>query len=73
VVEKAKLIVDMEKKLLAIIEQNEPVESIQTIRLIIESIRRTAEYASDIAEIVLNMTAEQIIVNSTYSTSLHEK
>lgn len=73
VVEKSKLIADMEKKLLAVIEQNEPVDSIQTIRLIIESIRRTAEYASDIAEIVLNLTAEQIITNGTYSNSLYKK
>jgi phosphate uptake regulator len=32
-----------------------------SLRLVIESIRRTAEYASDIAEIVLNMTVENII------------
>jgi phosphate uptake regulator len=32
-----------------------------SLRLVIESIRRTAEYASDIAEIVLNMTVENVI------------
>ena len=33
-----------------------------TLRLIIESIRRTAEYACDIAEIVLNLTVDSILV-----------
>jgi len=37
------------------------VEEAQHLRLIIESIRRTAEYASDIAEIVLNLTIESIL------------
>lgn len=31
------------------------------LRLIIESVRRTAEYAADIAEIVLNLTVESVI------------
>ncbi|MEM2896384.1 MAG: phosphate uptake regulator PhoU [Candidatus Bathyarchaeia archaeon] len=34
---------------------------ISSIRMIVESIRRTAEYASDIAEIVLNLNVNQII------------
>ena len=36
-------------------------EEVANLRLIIESLRRTAEYASDIAEIVLNMTVESIV------------
>jgi phosphate uptake regulator len=36
-------------------------EDAATLRLIIESIRRTAEYASDIAETVLNLTVESIL------------
>jgi phosphate uptake regulator len=36
-------------------------EEIANIRLIIESLKRTAEYASDIAEIVLNLTVESIL------------
>ena len=36
-------------------------EEIANIRLVIESLRRTAEYASDIAEIVLNLTVESVI------------
>jgi phosphate uptake regulator len=37
------------------------LEDAATLRLIIESIRRTAEYASDIAEIVLNLTVDSIL------------
>jgi hypothetical protein len=37
------------------------VEDAPYLRLIIESIRRTAEYASDIAEVVLNLTVESIL------------
>jgi phosphate uptake regulator len=37
------------------------IEEIANVRLVIESLRRTAEYASDIAEIVLNLTVESII------------
>jgi len=32
-----------------------------SIRMIMESVRRTAEYAGDIAEIVLNLNVNQII------------
>ncbi len=37
-------------------------EDIASLRLIIESIRRTAEYSCDIAEIVLNLTVDSILV-----------
>lgn len=37
------------------------IEEIANLRLIIESIRRTAEYASDISEIVLNMNVESVL------------
>ncbi len=37
-------------------------EEIACLRLIIESIRRTAEYASDIAEIVLNLNIESTLI-----------
>jgi phosphate uptake regulator len=36
-------------------------EEIVDLRLIIESIRRTAEYASDISEVVLNMNVESVL------------
>jgi phosphate uptake regulator len=38
-----------------------PTEGVPALRLIIESIRRTAEYGSDIAEIVLNLTIKEEI------------
>ncbi|MCW4024999.1 MAG: phosphate uptake regulator PhoU [Candidatus Bathyarchaeota archaeon] len=37
------------------------IEDVATLRLIIESIRRTAEYSCDIAEIVLNLTVDSIL------------
>lgn len=36
-------------------------EEIASLRLLIESVRRTAEYASDIAEIVLNLNVESVL------------
>ena len=36
-------------------------DEIADLRLIIESIRRTAEYASDISEVVLNMNVESVL------------
>jgi phosphate uptake regulator len=38
-----------------------PIEEIANLRLVTESLKRTAEYASDISEIVLNLTVESII------------
>jgi len=37
------------------------IEEIVNIRLLIESVRRIAEYASDISEVVLNMTVESVL------------
>ena len=37
------------------------IEDIPNIRLLIESIRRTAEYASDISEVVLNLNVESVL------------
>jgi phosphate uptake regulator len=60
VVAKAKTIASMEDE--AIKAMSKKVEAIEmsSARIIIESIRRTAEYASDIAEIVLNLNVNQI-------------
>ena len=41
--------------------QDVSADEAASLRLIIESVRRTAEYASDIAEIVLNLTVESVI------------
>jgi hypothetical protein len=45
---------------MAIVKKVETVE-MSSLRLIMESLRRTAEYASDIAEIVLNLNVNQIV------------
>jgi len=37
------------------------VEEVMNLRLIIESVRRTAEYASDISEVVLNLNFESVL------------
>jgi phosphate uptake regulator len=59
-IEKSKEITFMEKDAVLSSQKIGAVE-IANVRLIIESVRRTAEYASDIAEIVLNLTVESII------------
>ncbi len=61
VVQKAKQISSLEIELLEAITKTADREEAFSLRLIIESIKRTAEYASDIAEIVLNMTINKII------------
>jgi len=64
-IEKAKRVTDSEKSYLSELDRRKPAESSQVIRLIVEDISRTAEYSSDIAEIVLNLTAGQIIATAT--------
>lgn len=41
--------------------QNFQIEQLPNLRLLIESIRRTAEYASDISEVVLNLNVESVL------------
>ncbi len=41
--------------------QNVEIEEIANLRLLIESVRRTAEYASDISEVVLNLNVESVL------------
>jgi phosphate uptake regulator len=50
----------LEKEAVASAHMN--CEEFTSLRLIIESIRRTAEYSCDIAEIVLNLTVNSILV-----------
>ncbi|MEM2927886.1 MAG: PhoU domain-containing protein [Nitrososphaerota archaeon] len=61
VVSKAKTIVTLESELIKEIYLKTEKVNVSSIRMIMESIRRTAEYASDIAEIVLNLSVNQII------------
>jgi hypothetical protein len=44
-----------------ICSQNVQIDQIPNLRLLIESIRRTAEYASDISEVVLNLNIESVL------------
>ena len=60
VIAKANKIVSLEKK--ALLSSKETgIEEAANLRLVIESVRRIAEYSMDIAEIVLNMTVESVI------------
>ena len=61
IVERTKEVIAMEKEAV-VSSQKIDIEDAPYVRLIIESIRRTAEYASDIAEIVLNLTVESILL-----------
>lgn len=63
VISEAKKIVLMENEAIkAIAEKGISGAPSTSIRMILESIRRTGEYSSDIAEIVLNLNVNQIIV-----------
>jgi phosphate uptake regulator len=63
IVEKAKLATTMQSDILSTIEKSKRVHSYHTVRLIVDDTIRTVDYAGDIAEVVLNMTAEQAVVN----------
>ena len=56
VVERAKLFADMEKGFLEGLQRSKGTVSYYAMRHVVEAIRRTAEYSSDIAEMVLNTT-----------------
>jgi phosphate uptake regulator len=60
-IEKARKIDEMEKAILRAVSKPRDVSELYRIKLITENIRRVAEYASDIAEIVLNMTVQQTL------------
>ena len=60
IIEKIKDVITVENK--AVISlQTIDSEDVPHVRLIIESIRRIAEYASDIAEVILNLTIESVL------------
>jgi phosphate uptake regulator len=60
VIAKANKIVSLENKAL-LSSKDTDIEEVANIRLVIESVRRIAEYSMDIAEIVLNMTVDSVI------------
>ncbi len=69
IVQKAKQVALLEEEVVKAIMKradSEEILDVSNLNLIIESIRRAAEYASDIAEIILNLTIDQVIL-------LHQK
>ena len=60
-IEKARKIDALEKAIVNTSNKGNDINEMYRIKMITESIRRVSEYASDIAEIVLNMTVEQTL------------
>ena len=60
VIEKLSPIHKLEKEAI-LSSQDTQIEEIAVLRLLIESVRRTAEYASDISEVVLNLNVESVL------------
>lgn len=60
-IEKARKIEDMEKAIVRSIVKPRDINEIYRIKMMTENVRRAAEYASDIAEIVLNMTVQNTL------------
>lgn len=60
VIEKRAEIHKLEKEAV-IFSHNTKIEEVANLRLLIESVRRTAEYASDISEVVLNLNVESVL------------
>jgi len=56
--------IGMEDEVIHKIVKLAPVEDVPQLRLIVESIVRTSEYGSDIAEAVLNMTVNDAVVEA---------
>jgi phosphate uptake regulator len=63
-VQKAKQIAMRRTKLMESMLERTDIEGTSHLSIIVESITRTAEYASDIAEVVLNLNIEQNLSNS---------
>jgi len=60
-IESANGIQKYEKRILDNLKTSKDEEEIFRIRKIVENVKRVAEYASDIGEIVLNMNIEKIL------------
>ena len=60
-IEKAHKIGDLEKAIISTSSKLSDINEMYRIKMITENIRRVAEYASDIAETVLNMTVQQTL------------
>ena len=60
VIEKLSEVHKVEKETV-LYSHNAKIEEIVNLRLLIESVRRTAEYATDISEVVLNLNVESVL------------
>jgi phosphate uptake regulator len=60
VIEKLSQVRKLEKETVICSQNAKPMEVV-SLRLIVESVRRTAEYASDISEVVLNLNIESVL------------
>ena len=60
VIEKISQVHRLEKETVLLLKSAK-LEEMVNLRLVIESIRRTAEYASDISEVVLNLNVESVL------------
>lgn len=60
-IQKSAEIIKYEKKVLESIKSLKDDEEVYRVRRMVENIRRISEYASDIAEIVMNMTIEKTL------------
>jgi len=60
VIEKLSLAHKLEKETV-LYSHNVKIDEIVNLRLLIESVRRTAEYAADISEVVLNLNVESVL------------
>ncbi len=60
VIEKLSQVHKVEKETV-LYSNNAKIEEIVNLRLLIESVRRTAEYATDISEVVLNLNVESVL------------
>jgi phosphate uptake regulator len=61
VIEKLSQVHKLEKETV-MYSHNAKIEEIVNLRLLIESVRRTAEYATDISEVVLNLNVESVLI-----------
>jgi phosphate uptake regulator len=61
VIEKAKQFAEIERMVVNSVDQRD-LEAYYAIHVIVDALRRIVEYATDIAEVVLNLTIERIVV-----------
>ena len=61
VIEKTGQAHKLEKETISLTQTIKNEEEIANLRLLIESVRRTAEYASDISEVVLNLNVDSVL------------